>query len=69
MNLTSLFLPLFLSLFLEVVIYLLILDKIKINDLITSSKYPNKYLELFYVSSNFEHTHPKFIPKFLLLLL
>ena len=69
MNLTFLFLPLFLSLFLEVVIYLLILDKIKINDLITSSKYPIKYLELFYVSSNFEHTYPKFIPKFLLLLL
>ena len=36
--------------------YLLILGNIKANGLITSSKYAIKYLEVFFVSINFEIT-------------
>ena len=34
--------------------YLLVLDNNKTNGLMTSSKYPTKYLELFSVLTNFE---------------
>ena len=34
--------------------YPLILDNIKTNGLINLSKYPTKYLELFFVATNFE---------------
>ena len=36
--------------------YPLIVGNIKTNCLVTSSKYPIKYLELFFVSINFEIT-------------
>ena len=41
---------------LKVLRYPLILGNIKTNGLIISSKYPIKYLELFFVSTNFEMT-------------
>ena len=41
---------------LKVLTYPLILGNVKTNGLITSSKYPIKYLELAFVSVNFEAT-------------
>ena len=41
---------------LKVLRYPLILGNIKTNGLIISSKYPIKYLELFFFSTNFEMT-------------
>ena len=41
---------------LKVLRYPLILGNIKTNGVIISSKYPIKYLELFFVSTNFEMT-------------
>ena len=58
-----LFLFLFLSLPLNVLTYPFILGNTRTNGLVTSSKYPIKYLELFFVSTNFLHH------KFLILLL
>ena len=43
-------------LFLKVLTYPIILANIKTNALISSFKYPIKYLKLFYVSINFEIT-------------
>ena len=43
-------------LFLKILTYTLILGNIKNNGPIISSKYPIKYLELFFVSINFEIT-------------
>ena len=51
-----LFVSLSLSLTLNVLTYPLILDNIKTNGLITLFKYQMKYLELFFVSANFEMT-------------
>ena len=51
-----LFVSLSLSLTLNVLTYPLILGNIKTNGLITLSKYQMKYLELFFVSANFEMT-------------
>ena len=51
-----LFLLLFLSLTLDVSTYPLILGNIETNGLITLSKYPTNYLELVFVSTNFEIT-------------
>ena len=51
-----LFVSLSLSLTLNVLTYPLILDSIKTNGLITLFKYQMKYLELFFVSANFEMT-------------
>ena len=44
---------LFLSITLIVLMYPLILGEIKTNGLLTSSKYPVKYLELVFVLTNF----------------
>ena len=51
-----LFLSLSPSLTLKVLTYPLIIANIKANSLITSSKYPIKYLKLIFVSINFETT-------------
>ena len=51
-----LFVSLSLSLTLNVLTYPLILGNIKTNGLITLFKYQMKYLELFFVSANFEMT-------------
>ena len=46
----------FLFFSLKVLTYSLILGNIKTNGLVTSSKYPIKYLELFFVSIKFDIT-------------
>ena len=53
------------SLSLNVLTYPFILGNIKTNGLITASKHPIKYLEIFFVSTNFEfcyeHENPNFL--------
>ena len=49
-----LFLSLFATLSLNFLTYPLILGNTKTKDLINLSKYPTKYLELVFVSTNFE---------------